>query len=164
MNNEYIEPAPLDLDLSAVDLAPKLLADGQILTFEILSAEIRPTKAGDGEYIHLKLVTAGPETALSQDGKPLPPGAVTVFDMVMLQPTGRSSWDMVIRRLAQLVKSAQLPPGTARIINGRVNAQEWVPMLVGRKVRARVRYQPEETRDNNETFPARNVISYYIAA
>lgn len=146
---------PLNLDLASVDTSLPLIADG-IYDFRVEKAEIKETNAKDGKYINLDLVTVAPSKSVK--GEDLGPG-VHVFDSVMMNPTGKGTWEMVNRNLAMLVQAAAFPPGTAR----RDNIPEWAQQLTGRTLRISIGFVPAGiSQKNGKPYRAKNEVVLYI--
>lgn len=154
---ENVAP-PLNMDLASVDTSMPLLADG-IQDLLIEKAEIKSTRDGKGQYVSLDLKTTDPAT--SRKGEPLGAG-IHVFDNLNLNPTGAATWDIVLRNVAAFTQALEFSPGQARLENGRINAEEWVPTLPGKIVRAKVGYAPAGTSKEGRAFREKNTIELYL--
>lgn len=154
--NQNIAP-PLDMDLNTVDVSLPLLQANEFYDLRIEKAEIKPTAAG-GEMIHLDHVTINP--ARSNKGEPLGAG-IHVFNNVNTKPTGKATWDMVKRGMAELVQSVQGGIGTTATL---ANVPSWVPLLQGKVVRAKVGHEPEGVSKTGKAFKAKNTILFYQKA
>lgn len=143
--------APLDMDLSTIDLSLPLIADG-IYDVRVEKAEMKQTSAGH-PMIALELVTTAPATSIK--GEPLNAG-VRIFDNINTVATGKATMEMVQRNVAGLVQAAKLTGATMPTI------PQWAPQLVGRILRVKVGYQPEGISKTGKPFKAKNVIAAYL--
>ena len=139
-----------------------LLADG-VYDLRIDKAEVKPTAAPGGKLVHLDLVTTDPST--SRTGQPLGAG-IHAFDNVNTVPTGKASWEMVLRNVGALVQAAGLTPADLAVAGPNAQAQStnadaWAPLLQGRVVRASIGYEPAGVSKAGKSFKEKNVIRYY---
>lgn len=148
---------PLDVDLSSVDTSFPLLVDG-IYDLRCDKAEIKDTADHKGRLAELQLVTVAPATG--RKGEALEPGATRIFERIMLAPTGKATWDMVLRNMGSVVQAVQ---GGMPMRCTPQTADQWVPMLQGRTFRCRVGYEPAGTK-NGKSFNEKNVVTQWVKA
>lgn len=141
-----ITTPPLDMDLSTVKTDFPLLADGYY-EVSIKKAEVVTSKKG-GEMVKIELQTIGP--SLSRTGEQLAPGSV-LFDQMMLAPSGKGTWEMVMRNVGALVQSL----GLTGVNMGNIKTQ--IPTLQGRTLRIQVGYEPAK-----DGYREKNVVAKYV--
>lgn len=148
---------PMDIDLSSVDVSRPLLKGNLPYDFKIVKAEIKPNANGTTKRLEVELATTAP--AESVNGEQLQPG-VRVFHGVNLSPSGKSTWEIVTRGVAELIQS--LPGGIPGAKIG--NADAWHKQLEGKNLRARVIFKPEEQGKDGKSYRAKNEISTFVKA
>ena len=148
-----ITAPPLDLDLSTVDTSMPLIADGSIVDLTIAKVEKRNSTTTPGlQMLSLDMVTQGPTKA--QDGADLGAG-VHVFHNLNLSPSGKATWDMVARNLAQVTQAIGLAVKYQDIVdNGTA-------LLQGQTLRAKLKVVPEGVR-NGKSYRAKNEVSVFM--
>jgi hypothetical protein len=146
---------PLDMDLGTVDTSMPLLKDDNY-QFQIVKAELKPTTDNTGRYISIDAKTTMPATSVK--GEPLGAG-VHVFANVMINPTGKSNWEIVQRGVASLVQSIEGGVPGAKLSN----VDQWVPGLVGRLFKAKTGYVPAGVK-NGKSFREKNEITLWLKA
>jgi len=149
--SDQIAP-PLDIDLNSVDTSMPLIADGQLVDFTLVKVEKVKTKAG-GDMLSIQHKSITPTKAA--DGKDLFPG-VLVFGNLNLAPSGKGTWDMVVRNIAAITQAAGITGTLAEFLNGG-----W-QQLQGKTVRGKVHYVPEGPDKTGVVRKAKNEISLYI--
>lgn len=157
-NDTNMGVAPLDIDLATIDTQRPLLAGEQFYDFIIEKPELKTTKKG-GTMATMELKTLAPAQDIT--GKPLPPGQV-VFHNLNMTPSGGAKQDMVNRNMGELLQAVKggMP---MRCTPG--NYAQWVPMLQGKMVRARIRVTPETTEaSTGRVFKAKNEVAYFVKA
>lgn len=144
---------PLNCNLTTIDTSRKILAADR-MNLIVVETEIKATKDNTGRMISLKLKTADPKPSIK--GETIEAGHY-IMDQVMLNPTGAATWDMVTRRLGELVQASR--------ITGEIrpsNADLWHKQLEGRTLIAQVDYEPASTAANGKTYEEKNVIAKYL--
>ena len=144
---------PLDLDLNSVDTSMPLINNGEIVDFVIVKVEKKPTK--DGKASMLSIDHKSTSVAKGLKNEDLQPG-VHVFNNIMLAPTGKATWDMVVKNIAALTQAAGIATNLNDFLNGGYSA------LQGGAVRAKVGYTPEGPDKTGTMRRAKNEIAIYI--
>jgi hypothetical protein len=150
---------PLNMSLSDMDLSLPHLANGTY-DLRIHKVELAQSKSN---VPMLKLEHKTVDAAQSVKDESLPPGQ-TVFDNIMLAPSGKSDWGMVGRGVAGLIQSAQLDVSGygADGLSQIQAAATWHKLLEGRTVRAKVNFVPEGPDKQGTVRRAKNEIGYYV--
>ena len=144
---------PLDLDLNTVDTSLPLLAPG-IYDLQIAKVEPKQSKAGAAMF-SLDLVTTGP--AESQEGTQLGAG-IHVFSNLNIAPSGKSTWEIVIRNIAAVTQSAGIQTNYGEF------AANGPALLQGKVCRCKVGIVPAGTDKNGKSFRAKNEIEVWMKA
>lgn len=155
---------PLNMSLNDMDTSIPHLASGTY-DLRIHKVEMKETsgKNGAAPVPMLKLELKTVDAAKSVKDETLSPGQ-TVFNNIVLAPTGKSDWGMVGRNVAQLIQSAQFdvtPYGPNGLEQIRA-ATTWHKMLEGRTVRAKVDYVPEGPDRSGVMRRAKNEVAYFV--
>lgn len=145
---------PLSCDLTSIETTRPILA-GARMQLRIDKVEISPTKDNAGRYIAIQAATVDPQKDM-KNGNMVEPGH-TLFEQIMITPTGKSTQDMVNRKLGEVVQAARL--------QGQIrpdNVDSWVKQLEGRLIFAQVDFEPETVGKDGRRYDAKNVISKYL--
>ena len=151
-NIANIVAPPLDLDLNSIDTSMPLLAAG-IYDMVVAKVEQKSTKLG-APMLAIDLTTTGP--GVSQDGNQLGAG-VHVFTNINMQPTGKSTWEIVLKNIAAVTQGL----GVATTY-GELTANP--QMLQGKTARVKLSVAPSGTDKNGKTFRAKNEIEVWMKA
>lgn len=149
---------PLDVNFASIDTSFQLLADG-VYDFTVIKSELKPTQKG-GKMIHLEMGTQQPAPSRSNPNEMLNPG-VRVFHNQNTMPTGKATWDIVLKGpsgLAALFQSA----GLQNEVNMQNLESFGVAALNGRKVTASIGFEKAGQTVNGKTFREKNVINYWV--
>ncbi len=146
---------PLDLDLSSVDTGFSLLAPA-FYDVVIDKVEIKKTNDGKADMISLGYKTLQP--AKSNKDEQLGAG-IYVFDNIMLSPTGKATWDQIVKNVGALVQAVPLPAGTKL-----PDAPVWVPTLQGRTIRIQVAVAPAGISAAGKSYKEKNEVTGYVPA
>ena len=150
MNNiTGITAPPLDLDLNSIDTSMPLLAPG-IYDLQFAKVEPKTTKSGAAMF-SLDLVTMEP--AQSQDGGQLGAG-IHVFSNMNLAPSGKATWEIVLRNIAQVIQSAGLKATYGELVANP-------SLLQGKTARVKVKCVPAGERDG-KSYRAKNEIETWM--
>jgi hypothetical protein len=152
--NENIAP-PLDLDLNSVDTSMPLINNGEIVEFELVKIEKKPTKDGKANYLAIDHKSTTPTKGIK--GEDLQPG-VHVFNNIMLAPTGKGTWDMVTKNIAAITQAAGVPQKLGEFLDGGYSA------LQGARVKAKIAFIAEGPDKTGVVRRAKNEVSVYIKA
>lgn len=144
---------PLNCDLTSIDTSRRILNPDR-MNLKVDKAEISATNDNQGRYIKLTLVTT--DSRKDMKNNEVEPGLM-LFDQIMLNPTGKATWDMVNRRLGELVQAARM---TGEIRPG--NADVWFKQLEGRVLISQVDFEPEGVGKDGKRYDAKNVIGRYL--
>lgn len=144
---------PLDLDLNSVDTSMPLINGGEIVDFIVAKVEKKKTADGKADFLALDLKSTSVAKGLKGDD--LQPG-VHVYDNVMLAPTGKATWDMVVKNIASVTQGAGIATNLNDFLNGGFSS------LQGASVRAKVGYTPEGPDKKGVHRRAKNEIALYI--
>ena len=147
-----ITAPPLDLDLNSIDTSMPLLAEG-IYDLVVAGVTSKSTAAGS-PMLSLDLVTAAP--AQAQDGSQLGAG-IHVFHNINLQPSGKSTWEIVARNIAEVVQSLGV-----QTTYGDLTANP--QMLVGKTARAKVVCVAAGVSKTGKAFKAKNEVNNWLKA
>ena len=152
---------PLDLDLNTLDTSMPLIAEGSIVDLRIEKVEKKDTSAPGVQMLALDTKTTGPSKA--QDGADLGEG-IHVFHNLVLAPSGKSTWEIVLRNIAALTQACGLTlPGTTA--NEQWSALVSNPaILQGQVFRAKLHVAPEGVDKRGKSFRAKNEISVFMKA
>jgi len=120
------------MDLATVDTSFPIIKEGHYQC-KVDKAEIVKTQKTQARMIKVELSTITP--VMSRKGEQLGAGQ-KVFDQMMAEPTGKATWEQVIRSLGAIVQSAKLQGAKA------ANLDQWVPQLNGRIVQVNLGYEP----------------------
>ena len=154
--NTLIAP-PLDLDLASVDTSRQLLKDNEYYHFRVEKAEVKKTKAG-ADMLSLEYSTTMPSQSIK--GDPLGAG-IRCFDNINLQPSGKSTWQIVLQGVASFYQSLENKEGlSGKFADFALQA----PMLLGRTFKAKVGYVPEGVSRDGKSYQAKNQITLYVKA
>jgi hypothetical protein len=143
----------LDIDLNTVDTSMPLIGQGETVDFVLFKVEQKETEKKDGLFLSIQHKSTSP--AKSVKNETLNPG-VFVFGNLMLNPTGKGTWDMVNRNIAELTQGVGLSCTLNEFINGA-----W-QQLQGRLVKAKVNYIPEGPDKKGVHRKAKNEIALYL--
>jgi hypothetical protein len=138
---------PLDLDLNTIDTSMPMLADG-IYDLSIAAVTSKMTKA-NAPMFNLDLVTTSPSQSL--DGNTLGAG-VHVFHNLNLQPSGKATWDMVLRNIATVTQACGVATTYGEF------AANGPALLQGHVARVKVGNVPAGVDKNGKAFRAKNEI------
>jgi hypothetical protein len=153
---QNISAPPLDLDLNTVDTSMPLIAEGSVADFRFVKVEKRNTATPGVTMLSLDAVTASPTKA--QDGNDLGEG-IHVFHNLVLSPSGKANWDMVIRNIASVTQSCGVSCTYAELCD---NAPA---LLQGKTFRARVGISPAGVdRKTGKSFRAKNELTVFMKA
>jgi hypothetical protein len=144
---------PLDLDLNSVDTSMPLIHDNEVVDFRIDKIEKKKTKDGKADMLAITHKSLSPTRGVKDET--LQPG-VMVFNNVVLAPTGKATWDMVLRNIAALTQAAGCQMSLGDFINGGFMT------LQGATVRAKVAYTAEGPDKTGVVRRAKNEIGLYI--
>jgi hypothetical protein len=144
---------PLDIDLNTVDTSMPLIANGEVVDFNFAKIEVKETNKKDGLYLNVDLKTVSPTKSVKNET--LNPG-MHVFATLMLNPTGKGTWEMVQRNIAEVTQATGLSCTLSEFINGG-----W-QQLQGRNVRAKVAYIPEGPDKTGTVRKAKNEVAVYL--
>jgi hypothetical protein len=144
---------PLDLDLNSVDTSMPLINGGNIVDFVAVKVEKKTTSDGTTPMLSIDWKSTGPTTDVK--GQPLNAG-VHLFDNVMLAPSGKSNWDMVVRNIASVVQAAGLQTNLNDFLQGGYSS------LQGAAVRIKVGFVPEGPDKKGIHRRAKNEVSVYM--
>ena len=144
---------PLDVDLNTIDTSLPLIASGEIVDFQLFKIELKETNKKDGLMLNIQHKSVSPTKSVK--GETLNPG-VFVFNNIMLNPIGKSTWEMVQRSIAELTQAA----GLSTTLNDFINSG-W-KQLQGMNVKAKVSYIPEGPDKGGVIRKAKNEIAIYL--
>ena len=144
---------PLDMDLNSIDTSMPLLA-ASIYDLQIQKVEQKQTKLGQPMF-NIDLVTTSP--AASQDGQQLGAG-IHVFHNLNLQPSGKATWDIVLRNIAAVTQAVGFSGTYGEF------AANGPALLTGKTARVRVAIAPAGTDKNGKAFRAKNEIEIWMKA
>jgi hypothetical protein len=151
-NLSTITAPPLDLDLNSIDTSMPLLADG---IYDLLVAGVTQKATAAGQpMLNLDLVTTAP--AQAQDGAQLGAG-IHVFHNLNLQPSGKSTWEIVMRNVAEVVQGLGIHCTYGELV---ANPQ----LLMGKTARTKVVAVPAGVSKTGKAFKAKNEISNWMKA
>ena len=142
---------PLDLDLNSVKTDMPLLAPG-IYDLQITVVTPKQSKAGS-PMLAVELRTTAP--AQAQDGSQLGAG-IPVFENLNLAPSGKGTWDMVLRNVASVTQACGLNTSWGEFT---ANA---AALLQGQTVRVKLDIEPAGTDKTGKSFRAKNVIAVWM--
>jgi hypothetical protein len=158
----------LDGDLGSIDTSFHCLSDREpYYDFKVSKAELAQNKSG-GQMVKFDYETIAPSTSI--EGKPLGPG-IHCFDNLNLAPSGKATWEIVLRNAATIVKAFGMVKEKgfnwsqygATPQDQMRSANLWLPQTLGKVFRAKVGYEPAGVRDGKPQR-ARNIIVAYIPA
>jgi hypothetical protein len=152
MKTSTIVAPPLDLDLNTVDTSMPLIAQGSLADFNIVKVEAKKTAAG-GSMLSLDSVTTSPTKA--EDGHDLGPG-IHVFHNLNLAPSGKATWDMVIRNIAAVTQAAGVTTTYGDLVANPVAT------LQGKQFRAKLNIAPAGTDRNGKSYRAKNEFAVFM--
>ena len=147
-----ISAPPLDLDLNSIDTSMPLLAEG-IYDLQVATVT-QKTTAANLPMLSLDLVTTAP--AQAQDGAQLGAG-VHVFHNLNIQPSGKATWEMVLKNIAQVTQSVGIATTYGELV---ANPN----MLLGKVARCKVVCVPAGVSKTGKAFKAKNEISTFMKA
>jgi hypothetical protein len=151
-NLSTITAPPLDLDLNSIDTSMPLLAEA---IYDLLVAGVtQKSTAAGAPMLSLDLVTTAPSQA--QDGSQLGAG-IHVFHNLNLQPSGKSTWEIVARNIAEVVQALGVATTYGELV---ANPQ----VLMGKTARCMVACVPAGVSKTGKAFKAKNEISNWMKA
>lgn len=152
---------PLDLDLNTVDTSMPLIAEGSIVDMQIAKVELKPTSTPGNNMLNIDFKTTTPSKAV--DGADLGAG-VHIFHNINLAPSGKATWEMVGKNIAQLTQAAQIQiPGTGFTEQLGNLSTNYVAILQGQNVRAKLKVTPAGVNPKNgKSFNAKNEVSVFM--
>lgn len=151
---------PLTMDFNAVDTSRLLLAKGpwELRIDKCTLEDAKNTPGGKQIVMELKNATPGTDSK----GEQILADAVVVYNRLQCQPTGKSTWQIVNKSIANFVKSVKggLPGATPN------NMAQWVPQCQGRMIKGEVDIDPGGAKTDKATgqtkvYQPSNVISYF---
>lgn len=150
---------PLDCDLNMMDTSLPLLKGGKLYDLKIAKVEIVKTVKTGADMLKLEMKNTESEETYPKDGntETVAVGGCTVFDQVMLAPTGKATIQMVTQGVAELLQSLDTKLDSPKLSN----VQQWYKQLEGKIARARVEYKGTETGADGKVYKPKNDVAYY---
>jgi hypothetical protein len=132
-----------------------LLADG-IYDLQVAGVTSKNTAANQ-PMLSLDLITTGP--AQAQDGSQLGAG-IHVFHNLNMQPSGKATWEIVGRNIAEVTQAMGFGPG--QLTYGALLANPQI--LMGKTPRCKVVCVPAGVSKAGKAFKAKNEVSNWMKA
>ena len=143
---------PLDLDLNTVDTSFPLIMNGELVGISIDKVEnVLTAKQSNMLKLTLKTTTS----TKSIKNEVLNPG-LTLFHNINLEPTGKGTWEMVVRNIASVTQPTGWQGNLQAFLNGGFMT------LQGARCNAKVSYVPEGPDKTGTHRNAKNEIAAFL--